>query len=168
MTLGSADAKVKVVFYSNFQSPTDKAAFATILEPMLKDYGDKVQVAFKNYVPSTATQATAASMAAACANEQGKFLAYGDKLFANQAVWSKAKDATMLLKSYAFGTGLNAADFGKCVDSKKYQDLITATFADGQSFGIAQSPSIFVGSDLQAPAVKYDDIKKALDAQLAQ
>lgn len=166
ITLGSSDALVKVVAFGNFQSPADKVAFSTIIQPLIKEYGDKVQVAFKNYLPATATQAVSASMAAACANEQGKFLAYGDKLFATQAVWSKAKDANPILKSYVYSAGLNAVDFGKCVDSKKYQDLITQTFADGQSFGIAQTPSIFVGTDLQASTAKYDDIKKVVDAQL--
>lgn len=168
ITVGSSEAIVKVVAFGNFQSSADKVAFQTILAPMIKDYGDKVQVAFKNYIPPTVTQAVSASMAAACANEQGKFLAYADKLFATQAVWGKAKDANPILKSYAFSTGLNAADFAKCVDSKKYQDLIAQTFTEGQAFGVASTPSIFVGSDLQAPTAKYDDIKKVLDEQLTK
>ena len=166
ITLGSNDAKVKVVAFSNFQSPTDKQIYQTVITPMLKDYGDKIQFAFKSYFPPTSAQAMSAALAGACANDQGKFLAYADKLFATQDAWGKAKDATPLLKSYASGAGLNAADFGKCLDSKEYQDLITQTLADGQSFGIAATPSIFVGSDLQVPTAKYDDVKKVLDEQL--
>ncbi len=166
ITFGSSEATVKVVAFSNFQSPADKAAYQNILSPMIKDYGEKIQVAFKSYLPPTATQAMSAAIAAACANEQGKFLAYADKLFAAQDAWGKAKDATGLLKSYATGAGLNAADFGKCLDSKKYQDQITATLAEGQEFGVASTPAFFVGSDMQKSTAKYDDVKKVLDEQL--
>jgi len=168
ITLGSSEAVVKVVAFSDFQSPADKLAFQTIIAPMVKDYGDKIQVAFKSYFPPTSVQSMSAALAAACANEQGKFLAYGDKLFATQAVWGKAKDATSLLKRYAASTGLNTGDFAKCLDGKKYQDLMTANAADGQSFGVAATPSIFIGSDLQLPTAKYDDIKKVLDEELAK
>ncbi len=168
IVLGVANAEATVVAFMNFQSPTDKISYQTIITPMLKDYADKIRFDFKSYVPPTATQGTSAALAAACANEQGKFLPYADKLFATADAWGKAKDATVLLKSYAAPAGLNAADFGKCLDSKKYQDLITATVAEGQSFGLQATPSIFVGSNLQTATAKYDDVKKAIDAQLAK
>lgn len=166
ISMGSNEAKVKVVTFSNFQSPTDRQTFQAVIAPMFKDYGDKIQFSFKNYFPPAATQAMSAALAGACANEQGKFLAYADKVFATQAVWGKAKDAAPLLKSYAAIVGLNAADFGKCLDDKKYQGLITQTLQEGQSFGVASTPAIFVGNQLEAGVLKYDDMKKVLDEQL--
>ncbi|MEI7891257.1 MAG: thioredoxin domain-containing protein [bacterium] len=166
--IGSKDADVKIVLFSNFQNPTDKKNYETIVSPMLKEYGDKVEVAFKNYVPASATQAISAALASLCANEQGKFLPYADKLFATQDAWGKAKDATSLLKGYAATTGLNAGDFNKCLDEKRYKDLLTQSLADGQSFGVASTPSIFVGNDLQPAAAKYDDIKSTIDKKLTK
>ena len=166
ISFGSSDAKVKVVTFGNFQNPEDKQLYQTVIAPMLKDYGEKIQFSFKNYLPPTSAQAMSAALAGLCANEQGKFLEYADKLFATQAVWGKAKDAAPLLKTYANTVGLNAADFGKCLDSKKYQDSITATLTDGQSFGIAATPAIFIDNELEIGAVKYEDIKKNIDQQL--
>jgi protein-disulfide isomerase len=168
IAVGSSEATVKVVAFSNFQSPADKQIYQSVISPMLKEYGDRIQFAFKNYLPATATQAMSAALASACANEQGKFVAYADKLFASQDVWGKVKDATPILKGYAATAGLNAADFNKCLDSKKYQDLITATIADGQSFGVAVTPSIFIGSQLETGALKYDAVKAVIDEQLAK
>lgn len=168
ISLGSKEAKVKVVAFSNFQNPADKQAYQALIAPMLKEYGDRIQFAFKNYLPPTSTQAMSAALAGACANEQGKFLSYADKLFAAQAAWGKTKDATFLLKSYAGGAGLNVADFGKCLDSKKYQELVAQTLSDGQSFGVAATPTIFIGSDLQIATAKYEDMKKVIDEQLAK
>ena len=168
ISIGSIESMVKVVAFSNFQSPSDKKAYADIITPMLKEYGDRIQVVFKSYVPPTATQGISAALAAACANEQGKFVDYAGKLFASQDVWGKAKDAAPILKGYAATLGLNAQDFNKCLDDKKYQDQITATVAEGQSFGLQTTPSIFVGTDLQLPTAKYDDMKKVIEQQLAK
>lgn len=166
--LGSDDATVKVISFINFMTPADKTAFGAITSRVTKDYAENVQVVFKGYVPATSTQGVSAVLAGACANDQGKFLAYGDKLFAGQAVWTKAKDATPILKGYAASLGLKSIDFNKCLDDKKYQDLATKSLAEGQAFGIQATPSIFVGIDLQAPTVKYDDVKKVIDEQLTK
>lgn len=166
ISIGSTEADVKVVTFGNFQNPTDKKNFQTIITPMLKDYEGKIQFVFKNYVPATATQAMSASLAASCANEQGKFLAYADKLFATQDAWGKAKDATPALKGYAATLGLNGGDFNKCLDEKKYKDQIDASLSEGQAFGIAATPTTFIGSDLQTSVATYDDMKKNLDEQL--
>ncbi|MDD5397096.1 MAG: thioredoxin domain-containing protein [Candidatus Moranbacteria bacterium] len=164
--LGSDDAVVKVVAFGNFQSPTDKKYYQAVITPMLKDYADKIQFVFKNYVPATATQATSAALAASCANDQGKFLPFADKLFATQDSWSKVKDATAMLKGYAATLGLNTGDFNKCLDDKKYQDQTTANLALGQSFGLAATPSTFVGNELFSASDNYDTVKKAIDGQL--
>jgi protein-disulfide isomerase len=135
---------------------------------MLKDYGDKIQFVFKNYPLPTQPLAASAALAGECANAQGKFLAYADKLFGAQDSWTKMKDATGLFKVYALQTGLNSADFNKCLDSKQLQPLIDATTTQGQQFGIQATPAMFIGDNFQDGLVKYDDVKKIIDEQLAK
>ena len=164
--IGANDSEVKVIAFTDFQNPVDAKFYKDVTSQMLKDYEGKIQVVFKAYFPPTSVQGMSAALAVSCANEQTKFVPFLEKLFSTQAAWGKVKDATSLMKSYAVQTGLNAGDFNKCLDGKKYQDLVTATMKDGQSFGIAKTPSVFIGSDLQDSTVKYEDIKKVLDAQL--
>lgn len=166
--IGSDDAKVKIVEFSDLANATDAQSYKTIISQIIKDYGDSVQIVFKNYFPPSSQVSLSAALASQCANEQGKFLPYAEKLYNSQTAWSKLKDATAMLKSYATQTGLKAADFNKCLDDKKYQDQVTQVTSEGQSFGLNATPSIFIGSDLQETAAKYDDIKKAIDEQLAK
>ncbi|KKQ79859.1 MAG: hypothetical protein UT03_C0039G0001, partial [Candidatus Moranbacteria bacterium GW2011_GWD2_38_7] len=168
VTLGSSDAKVKVVAFSNFQNPSDKQYYNTVVAPMLKDYSDKIQLVFKSYLPPTATQAISASIAASCANEQGKFTAYAEKLFASQDAWGKAKDASGILKGYAASLGLNTGEFNKCLDEKRYKDSIDQTLKEGQSFGIQATPAMFIDDQFKTGVIKYDDVKKLIDEKLAQ
>jgi protein-disulfide isomerase len=64
--------------------------------------------------------------------------------------------------------GLNSASFNQCLTSQKYKDQLTQVATEGQSFGINDTPSLFIGSDVQPSAAKYDDIKKAIDDQLSK
>lgn len=166
--LGSDEAKVKVITFVNFQNPADKTNYQSVVSALLKDYADKVQVVIKSYIPSTATQAKSAAIAASCANEQGKFVQYAEKLFTSQDSWGKAKDATGFLKGYAATLALNTTDFNKCLEEKKYEEVINKTLTDGQAFGIQATPAMFVSNEFSQGQVKYEDVKKIVDEKLNQ
>ena len=68
--------------------PTLTQVFAT--------YGDRVKLVYREYPLPNHQNARPASEAGQCANEQGKFWPYHDKLFANQQRLSTAD-----LKQYA-------------------------------------------------------------------
>ena len=166
--IGSDDAIVKIVEFSDFANPADAQFYKNVVSQMIKDYGDKIQFSFKNYFLPTSTQSLSAALASECANEQGKFLPYAEKLYSSQAVWNKLKDATGMFKSYASQLGLNYANFNQCLTSKKYQDQLVQVSNEGQAFGINETPSIFIGTNVQTSIAKYDDIKKVIDEQLVK
>ena len=166
--VGSDDASVKVVAFSDFANPTDATNYQTIITPMLKDYNGKIQFVFENYFAPGSSVSTTAALAAECANAQGKFADYASKLFAAQSTWSKLTDPTTTLETYAAQLGMSATDFNKCLSSKQFQPQVDAAAKVGQDFGIQGTPSMFIGTDLQPSTVTYDDVKKALDSKLGQ
>ena len=164
---GPADSKVTMIEFSDFQCPYCKAFHATIRQA-LSEYGDKMFFVFKHFPLSNIhPQALPAALASECANEQGKFLPYADKLFEKQADWGKAKD-TQLLKTYATQLGMNTSQFGNCLDSKKYQSKVDADLSEGQNFGISGTPDVFVNSQFQNGAIDYPTLKKMIDDELAK
>lgn len=164
--LGSDDAKVKVVEFTDFQCPYCKKLHEEVVSKMIKDYGDKIQVVFKNYPLPMHALAESAALASECANAQGKFEVFADKLFATQDKWSKLKDANGTFKTYAVQVGLKAQDFNKCLDSKQFQDRVNAVKEEGQGFGIQGTPALFIDDSFQNGLVKYEDVKKILDEKL--
>jgi protein-disulfide isomerase len=162
--IGSDDAKVKLFEFSDFQCPYCKQFSATV-DKILKDYGDKVQLIFKPFPLSIHAQANDSALAAECANEQEKFLEYNDKLFAMQSDWGNSTDIQKF-KTYAVQMGMNADQFNKCLDDKKYQDAVNASLAEGKSFGIAGTPAMFVNAQFKNGVVGYDDLKTAIDQEL--
>jgi len=85
---GSAEAKVTVVEFSDFQCPFCKRVGPT-LEQIEKTYGDKVRIAFKHLPLPMHPMAESAARAAEAAHKQGKFWEMHDKLFADQNALSE-------------------------------------------------------------------------------
>lgn len=162
--VGKEDAKVTIFEFSDFQCPYCKNLNAT-LKKVLAEYKEDVRLVFKNFPLSFHAQANNAAMAAECANEQGKFEAYGNKLFDSQADWGQTKD-TQKFKTYAQQLGLNSIQFNKCMDDKKYEDNIKQDIEEAKGFGISGTPALFIGNEFKNGAVSYDEIKAVIDQAL--
>ncbi len=160
-----SDDKVTIIQYSDFQCPYCSKMHTTVIEPILKEYGDKVYFVYKQMPLSFHLQANSAALASECANEQGKFLDYANKLFSSQDDWGASKD-TQIFKAYARQLGLNATQFNECLDSAKYQDKIDASVQAAQDFGISGTPAAFVGDEFVGGLTTYEDFKALIDEQL--
>jgi protein-disulfide isomerase len=164
---GKLDSEAKVVVFSDFECPYCKTFWET-LRSVMEEYGDKAAFAYK-HLPLTSIhpQADNAALASACATEQEKFWEYGDKLYSSQSEWSKAS-GTQRFKDYARTLGLDAAQFNKCLDDKKFQDRINADKEEATNFGIAGTPAIFVNEQFRNGVVSADDLKGLIDSALAE
>jgi protein-disulfide isomerase len=139
---GSTSAKVVLLEWSDFQCPYCGRFFEQTLPSIRKDYIDtgKVKMVFRQFPLSFHPNAEPAAEASECANEQGKFWEYHDKLFSNQDALSVEN-----YKAWAKDLGLDTTEFNSCLDSNKYQNEITADMSDGQSSGITGTPGFIVG-----------------------
>lgn len=78
---GPAGAKVTIVVYSDFECPFCVRFYPTVKQ-IEETYKENVKVVFKQFpLTQIHPNAQAAAEASLCANEQGKFWEYHDKLF---------------------------------------------------------------------------------------
>jgi protein-disulfide isomerase len=85
---GSANAKVIIAEFSDFQCPFCKRWTDETLKTLRPTFGNDVALAFLHYpIVSIHPNAGNASLAALCASDQGKFWPMHDLLFAKQAEW---------------------------------------------------------------------------------
>ena len=165
--VGDKESKVKMFLFSDFQCPYCKVFHESILKKIIAAYGNKILLVFKNYPLSMHPQAENAALAGECANEQGKFMVYADKLFSEQATWGKTT-GTQSFKTYAQQVGLNAAQFGKCLDGKKYADKINADKSEADGFGVSGTPALFMNDQSVNISSGLDSVKKLIDENLAK
>lgn len=163
---GKKDSPVQMIVFSDFQCPYCKLFHQTLRQAM-KIYGNRVAFGYKHLPLSFHAQAENAALASECANEQGKFWEYGDKLFASQSEWS-VTSGTQKFKDYARIMGLKTGEFNQCLDSKKYQDKIDADKAEASGFGISGTPASFINSQFNNGVVSLEQLKAALDLELAK
>jgi len=174
--LGSSSAPVTMIEFSDFQCPFCGAYYTQTLPDVEKNYIDsgKVKLVFKNMpLVNLHPNANAAALAAECANEQGKFWDYHNKLFSNQNSWASlgSTNATSTFKQYAAQLGLDTNSFNSCIDSSKYADKVNRDAQDGATYGATGTPTFFIGSDQKGytklvGAQPYTVFQQALDAEL--
>lgn len=132
-TLGSPDAPIVLVEYSDFQCP-----YCNVIHPTLKKIVEESngQIAWAyRHLPLTSIhpEAQAAAVASECVAEQlgdTGFWKFADTMFANQARLGSA-----YYTEVAGQLGADTGAFAACVGSDKYADKIAADTAEAQSNG---------------------------------
>ena len=166
--MGKVDAPVKILEYADFECP-GCAGFATVTEPDVRARIIEPGLASITYYDFPLTQhrnTLAASNAAACADEQGKFWPMHDRLFQAQDEWNgEATDSPKpFFKRYATEVGVDVAKWESCYDARKYQKRISANLADGLRRGVGSTPSFIIGNKLYRGMTGYDEMKAIVDS----
>ncbi len=148
---GPADAKLVVVEFADFQCPYSKEE-ALVVRSLMQKYGDKVRFEYRDYPLSEIhPYAMQSAVAARCAQEQGKFWAYHDKLFVNQPSLSD-----QMLTQYAAEVGMDTKQFEHCFTSQLYRPKVEADRATAQRLGITGTPTFFFNGSRVDGAVPID------------
>ena len=160
-SLGSADAKVTIVEFSDFQCPACKSA-----EPLIKNiiaaYGDKINFVYRDF-PLTQIHefALISAEAAECADEQGKFWEYHDKLFAMQP-----KLDLQSLENYARDLGLNRSQFNQCLETEKYKGEVLADLGTAGSLGLTGTPTFIINDKIVPGIISFDQFSAIINSYL--
>ncbi len=149
--LGSPDAPVTIVEYSDYQCPYCLRHAQSTL-PLLQEYIDAgvVRYIFKDFpISSIHPQAQKAHEAARCARELGGDEAYWtmhDLLFEYQQSWATPPlpEHTDALKELVAEAGLPQAEFDECLDSGRHEDAVLAELAEGTELGVRGTPAFFL------------------------
>ncbi|RME18035.1 MAG: DsbA family protein [Bdellovibrio sp.] len=176
-SLGSSDAPLVIVEFSDFQCPYCRRFYAESFSQIKSNYIDtgKVQFIYRDFPLSFHPMSQKSAEAAECANDQGKFLEFHDKIFDEQ---NKLGQGTVQysvddIKAWAKDIGLNTEQFNSCLDSGKYAQEVQKDFADGSALGVQGTPSFYIakrgqGGQLLVGAQPYSVFKQVIDGLLAQ
>lgn len=157
---GSADAKVVLVEYSDFECPFCSRHHPNMIK-LIEEFGDDVAWVYRHFPLSFHPEALPAAVASECASEQGKFWEYADAMFENQD--SLDED---YYPELAETLGLNVTNFQTCLDSGKYDDLIESSTTSGAAAGVNGTPATFVNGELISGAVPYATLKGIVEDAL--
>jgi len=157
---GNVKAPVTIVEFSDYECPFCKKAEPT-LQQVLKTYGDKVRFVYRHYPLEFHAKARPAAEAAECANAQGKFWEYHDKVFASSDL-SETK-----LKAIAGEVGLDQAKFDECLAKHASKDAVDKDMADASGVGVTGTPAFFINGRMISGAQPFEKFKEIIDQELA-
>lgn len=173
---GNPDAPITIIEFSDFQCPFCAQFHSSTLTQIQKNYVDtgKVKFVYRDFpIQEIHPNAVPAAVAAECADEQGLFWQYHDKLFENQSDWERLAGENVVkeFKSYAADLGINSNHFNDCFDSAKYLDEVTQDLQDGTTYGVSGTPAFYIGNEQfgftqVSGAQPYSVFQKVLDQQL--
>ncbi len=157
---GPANAPVTIIEFSDYECSYCKRAEATVKQ-VLEAYGDKVRLVYRDYPLPFHANARPASEAAACAEDQGKFWEYQEKLWAASALG----EAT--LKQLAGELGLDQAKFDQCLANKQFTAKVEKDIQDASKVGVNGTPAFFINGRMLSGAQPFEKFKEIIDEELA-
>ena len=160
---GSESAPVTIIEFSEYECPFCKRFFDQTFSQIEENYikTGKVRYVFRDFPLGFHQYAQKAAEAAECADEQGKFWQYHDKLFENQ-------DALGIdsLKQYAKELSLNAVKFNNCLDSGKMASEVEKDLSDGLEYGVEGTPMFFINGVGLSGAQPYSAFEQIIEQEL--
>lgn len=165
--LGSANAKVTVVEYADYQCPFCEKWYTSVMSELKTKYinSGKIKFVYQDFAFLGPDSNTAAE-ASHCASDQNKFWQYHDYLFTHQGAEGSGWATAVHQKEFAQAVGLNTTQFNSCLDSGKYKQEVLDETAAGKSYGVSGTPSVFVNGTIIVGAQPATSFEQAIDAAL--
>lgn len=163
---GIETAPVTIEEWADFQCPACGQFARTTEAQLLSTYvaNGQVKIVFR-HLAFLGAESQWAAEASECANEQGKFWEFHDRLYASQAGENRGAFSKDNLKRMGEGLGLGPS-FAACVDSGRYAQTVRDELKVGQDRGVKATPTLFVGDRKIEGAATYDQLKAVLDPLL--
>jgi protein-disulfide isomerase len=164
---GLDTAPVTIEEWADFQCPAC-GTFARTTEPQLvATYvaQGKVKIVYRHFAFLGAESQWAAE-ASECADEQGKFWEFHDRLFASQAGENRGTFSKDNLKRIGEALGLGPS-FVACVDSGRYAQRVRDETKVGEGKGVRATPTLFVQDRKIEGAASFEQLKAIIDPLVA-
>lgn len=166
---GNRYARVTIVEYSDFECPMCGQAYHMIEDQVLKQYGEKVRIIYKNYPLPNHPWAESAAIAGLCAFQQSNdaFWTFYRAFFENQSsimvetVRSKAVDTAASAK-------IDVKKFENCYDNKSTLTQLQSDVAEAASLNISGTPLFMINGRPVPGAVPFSVFQKVIEKALKQ
>ena len=170
--LGDPNAPVTIMEFADFECP-GCMQFATLIEPDVRENIINKGLANFRYMDFPISEihpnSMSASLAAACANEQGKFWEMHDAIYHGFYDWAApaTTNPKRVFRGYLGRLGIDESQWNQCFDSQKLVAQILANRNAGVERGVSSTPTFIIGNAMYTQGMTYDRIKRIVDSLVA-
>ncbi len=168
-TRGAADAPVTIIEFADFQCPMCKRFAETTGNQIEEEYvaNDLVRIEFRN-MAFIGPESVWAAEAAQCANDQGKFWEYHDKLFEKQRGENSGGFSRDRLMRFAGELELDQEAFGECLDSHRHQQLVLDETEAAEAAGVNSTPWLFINGETVKGSQPFAVFQQVIEQKLEE
>jgi protein-disulfide isomerase len=171
ISMGREDAPVVIYEFADFECP-HCAEWASLVEPLIRErlvQPGTVRYVFYDFPLGGAFRHSfLAARAGRCANEQGKFWEYHDRLFARQPSWAVLDDPSDFFVDLAREVGVDAGAFEQCLRSDKYQREVSLSRQLGESLNVRGTPTLFVNGEKLQTIPSFQELERIVREKAGQ
>ena len=161
-SLGAEDAAITLIEFSDYECPFCTRWHTEVFAPLMEKYPEQVRFVYRDFPLPSHPNAIPAAEAANCANEQGAFWEYHDRLFATTQGLSPA-----VYEKIASELGLDMKQFEKCVEDRTYQVEVDADFQFAANLGVSSTPTFFLNGIPIVGAQPFEFFDEVVRRELA-
>ncbi len=161
-TRGPAKAPITMTEFADYHCGFCKKVYATV-EKILQNYPNKIRFVFRHH-PLNTTPGQGSYLtheAAACAQGQGKFWEYHDRLFNFPGNVQEAD-----LYRLAEEVKLNTNKFRECLKNGGARNLIQQDLAEGDRLRVDGTPTFYLNDKVIGGAYPYEHFVKVIESIL--
>lgn len=173
---GAKDAKVLVVVYDDFECPFCSRMHETMFQDVMKEYGDRVKVVYKDYpLFEIHPWAGRAAVNANClaAQSSGAYWDFADTLHYNprqiqgdkRSLDNQIAELDRVTMDIGKRHSVDAAKLEACVKAQN-QDAVQASVKEADALGVSGTPALFINGVKLDGAVPAPEVKATLDQAL--
>jgi protein-disulfide isomerase len=158
---------VTFVEFLDFECEACGAAYP-IVEDLREKYAGEVTFVIRYFPLPGHFNAGRAARAVEAAARQGELEAMYNRMYETQKEWGEAQEPKDdLFRSYAEELGLDMDQYDADYASQEVEERISRDVADGESLGVAGTPTFYVDGELFEPQ-SVEDFTTVLDEALAE
>jgi protein-disulfide isomerase len=145
IAIGPEDAIVTIYDFSDYLCPHCRDFNAMVGKLLRRNYAvPGGPLRWVSYEFPLGDRSFPATVAAHCAQDQGKYWEMHDMLFARVESWAPESNPTGKFVDIAKEIGLDGGEFRKCMDRREGVSKILASKQFGVNLGVTGTPTIFI------------------------
>jgi protein-disulfide isomerase len=161
----SANKKVTIVEFADFQCPACAAAFP-VIQRIKSEYSAELNFVYRHFPLAQHRNAKITAKAAEAAGEQGKFWEMYEKLYLTQSNWQDLDNPEEVLIKYATELGLDIDKFKSDLSSNEISDRINKDVSDALELNVNSTPTFFINGERLTGAPSYELLKSKIETSL--
>jgi protein-disulfide isomerase len=161
--LGPQDAPITLIEFSDYECPYCRKWHTEVFPRLQEAYPGQIRYVYRDFpLVSIHSNAAPAAEAANCAADQDQYWEFSEKLFSMERSLTQSSYV-----EYARDLALDVDKFSACLESRQYQDEVTADYEYAANLGIRSTPTFFINGIAIVGAQPFDVFQNLIDKELA-